>query len=312
MVDVLEDQTRRGQIIKLTEADARSRYPNLVIASHGANRKDKPSGEVSARVLFDGTHGLSVNTRTRIRDQERSKIASDLKRVMREKACQDEPTFALTADVSEAHRQIPIHSCDWRFIRCQVQAGGDVYINTAGTLGVASASHYWSRVSGALGRLTQYLAGNRARTWHMVVADDYHLEYGGRGYRTAFAFFVLCSTVGGPLSWAKTAGGDAVSWVGFEVLHQSRHIGISQRRAEWFVKWAGEIAVAETVHMARFKEGLGRIMYVVGSLELRATFPRTTVPVHVTARPKGSWLRSILPEISGGPDCDNQALPLRS
>ena len=48
--------------------------------------------------------------------------------------------------------------------------------------------------------------------------------------------------------------------------------GISQRRAEWFVKWAPEVAAAETVHVARFEEGLGRIMYVVGALELEHPF----------------------------------------
>ena len=41
---------------------------------------------MSARVLFDGTHGLCVNTKTRLRDQERAPIAADLKRSMREKA----------------------------------------------------------------------------------------------------------------------------------------------------------------------------------------------------------------------------------
>ena len=68
---VLEDQTSRGQLIKLPEDEAKARYPNLVIASLGANRKDKPNGKISARVLFDGTNGLQVNTRTRLRDQER-------------------------------------------------------------------------------------------------------------------------------------------------------------------------------------------------------------------------------------------------
>ena len=80
-----------------------------MIASLGANRKDKPNGEISARVLFDGTNGLQVNTRTRLRDQERSPIAADLKRAMREKATLGVRTFALTADVKEAHRQVPIH-----------------------------------------------------------------------------------------------------------------------------------------------------------------------------------------------------------
>ena len=111
---MLEDQTTRGQVIQMTEQDARQRYPDLVVASLGALRKDKPGGAASARVLFDGTHGITVNTRTRIRDQERGPIAADLKRIMREKSRVGVSTFALTADVSEAHRQIPVAEQDWR------------------------------------------------------------------------------------------------------------------------------------------------------------------------------------------------------
>ena len=211
-----------------------------------------------------------MNTRTRIRDQERSPVASDLKRAMRERACQDETTFAFTADVSEAHRQIPSHPCDWHLLGCEVFAGGDVYINTVGTFGVASASYYW-QVRWDDSHST--LLGTERVTWHMVVADDYQLESGGQEYRTALvAFFVLCSVVGVPLFWAKTAGGDTVTWVGLELLHRSRHLGTSQRRAERPVTWAREIATAETVHMARFEEGLRRIMFVVGALELERPF----------------------------------------
>ena len=144
-------------------------------------------GAVSARVLFDGTHGITVNTRTRIRDQERGPIAADLKRIMREKSRVGVSTFALTADVSEAHRQIPVAEQDWHLLGCRVVPGGSVFINTVGTFGVASTSHYWSRDASAVGRLAQYLAGNTAYTWHMLVADDYHLDAGGANYRTAGA-----------------------------------------------------------------------------------------------------------------------------
>ena len=72
---VLEDQGR-GQVLEFTEE---ARFPDLVFPSLGAQRKDKPNGVISARVLFNRTHGLAVNTRTRIRDQERSLIAADLK-----------------------------------------------------------------------------------------------------------------------------------------------------------------------------------------------------------------------------------------
>ena len=54
VLSVLEDQASRGQVLKLTEADARTRFPNLVVASLGAQRKEKANGVVSARVLFDG------------------------------------------------------------------------------------------------------------------------------------------------------------------------------------------------------------------------------------------------------------------
>ena len=68
--------------LSLHGPEAKLRLPGLVIASLGAQRKEKPGGKVSARVLFDGTHGLSVNTKTRLRDQERAPIAADLKRSM--------------------------------------------------------------------------------------------------------------------------------------------------------------------------------------------------------------------------------------
>ena len=78
-------------------------------------------------------------------------IASDLKRSMREKAKRGERTFALTADVKEAHRQIPVAPRDWHLLGCQVQPGGNVYVNKVGTFGVASASYWWSRLASAVG-----------------------------------------------------------------------------------------------------------------------------------------------------------------
>ena len=157
---MLTDETRRGQLIRLGEEEAKIRFPRLVIASLGANRKDRPNGEVTARVLHDGTNGLSVNTRTRLRDQERSPISLDIKRAMREKSSRGLSTFALTADVKEAHRQIPIDPRDWHLLGCQVERGADVFVNTVGTFGITSASYYWSRVSSAVGRLTSI--------WHRI------------------------------------------------------------------------------------------------------------------------------------------------
>ena len=217
-------------MLKLTETEARLRFLDLVVASLGAIRKDKPGGVVTARVLFDGTNGIYVNRRTRIRDQERSPIEGDLKCLMREKSQRGRITFAFTADEAEAHRQVPIDPRDWHMLGCQVEPGGAVYVHTVGTFGVASASYYWSRVAGAIDRVTQYCSGSKADTWHVLVADDFHLEAGGPEYRPVLlAFFVVCVIAGVPLSWPKTAGGDVVSWVGLEPLHSSCLLGISER-----------------------------------------------------------------------------------
>ena len=146
VLDVMHNQATRGQVLVFSELEAKQRFPDLVIASLGAQRKEEPGGIVTARVLFDGTHGLCVNSRTRLRDQERAPVAADLKRAMREKANMDEMTFALSADVAEAHRQVPVHPDDWHFLCCQVVPGAEVFVNTVGTFGITSASCYWSRV----------------------------------------------------------------------------------------------------------------------------------------------------------------------
>ena len=147
--EVLRDQAGRGQVLIMPEAEARNRFPNLVVASLGAQMKEKPAGVVSAPVLFDGTNGNFVNTSTHLRDQERAPVAPDLKRFMREKAKAGEVTFGLTADVKEAHRQVPIHPDDWHLLGCQLESGQgeEVFVNTVGTFGVSSASYYRSRVS---------------------------------------------------------------------------------------------------------------------------------------------------------------------
>ena len=57
---VLDDQSSRGQALKMSESEARFRYPHLVEASLGAMRKEKPGGVISA---FGGTNGIPVNRR---------------------------------------------------------------------------------------------------------------------------------------------------------------------------------------------------------------------------------------------------------
>ena len=270
---VLEDQATRGQVIKMTEHEARRRYPDLVVASLGAQRKDKPGGAVSARVLFDGTHGITVNTRTRIRDQERGPIAADLKRVMREKSRVGVPTFALTADVSEAHRQIS-----------QSQNGTGISSGVKWFLVVQSSLTQWVRLA-----LRQHpTTGHVLLRPSVVSLSTWQAARLTRGtcwwltttilMRAAQTTEQHCFTFS-PSAQQRTTSvmeqdcrGDVVSWVGFELLHRTRMLGITQRRADWLTKWSREVAAALVVNMASFEEGLGRVMYVVSALEYERPF----------------------------------------
>ena len=184
-----------------------------------------------------------------------------------------------------------MHPRDWHLLGCQVKPGAEVYINVVG--------HVWCRFCLLL--LGSRCLGDRAsysvpRSRHS--ADLAHggsqrlpLEAGGPSYRFALlSFFVLSSVVGVPLSCNKKSGGDTVVWYGFELLHRTRHLGLFVRRAEWFTKWARETADATFVHMAQFEEVLGRIMFVVGALELQRPFLEPLCRF-TTIHPRGSVRR---------------------
>ena len=50
----------------------------------GALVKDGAGDDVKIRLLYDGTHGVQVNERIRVRDRDRMPSAPDLKRVLHE------------------------------------------------------------------------------------------------------------------------------------------------------------------------------------------------------------------------------------
>ena len=170
-------------------------------------------------------------------------MASDLKTIMREKARSGKRTFSHTAVVAVAHQQVPIDPRAWHLLRCQVKAEGDVFINTVG-FGVASASYCWSRVAASTGRITQYLADRQQRrgvsSWLMISTRKQVAIEIAQHSLLFFLFFApqLVSSCHG----AKTAGGVIMKWVGFELLHRTFQLGISERRAAWYIRWTRQVA----------------------------------------------------------------------
>ena len=107
---------------------------------------------MTARVFFDGSNGVAVSRRTRIRDHERAPAAADLKTRCAEEGKDRREDFRTKPQTQRKH---VIGTC-WVV---QIEVGGDEFINKVGTFSVASGSYYWSRAATAIGRLAQYIPG---------------------------------------------------------------------------------------------------------------------------------------------------------
>ena len=142
-----------------------------------------------------------------------------------------------------------------------------------GTLGITSGSYWWSRVAGALVRLTHYVVGRRAPLWLLLVSDDLNQSSSGPNADPALlTFLLLTSILQFPISWNKVHGGDFSRWVGYEILLASSSVGVPESRAAWASKWCFEMLTSETVLISELEEGLGRLTFVAGILEWERPF----------------------------------------
>jgi len=274
VVRELEELDRRGLTLKLTEEEAKQRYgEELVVASLGAIQKRvEDDGTIVIRLLFDGTHGVHVNTRIKVLDQERFPGAPDLKRQLREQAAVGMPTLGLTVDAKDAHRCVAVFPGDWHYQAAQAYEGGPVYLFKRGTFGVASASYWWGRLAAAIGRLIHAVVG-KIPFWLMLLADDFKFEVAGGDYAshllTALWVLILLRV---PISWEKVRGGTRFPWVGYE-LDLARHtLGLSQSRAQWLCDWMDKVCADGTVLIADFVAALGRASFAFGALEYDRPF----------------------------------------
>ena len=79
----------------------------------------------------------------------------------------------------------------------------------------------------------------------LLYADDLEAIAGDRaGRRGIVISYASLAALGFPFKWAKSCGGFVVEWVGFETAYSSFKLGLSQRRAEWLIRWCMEVATS--------------------------------------------------------------------
>ena len=123
-------------MVEMSDEEALKKYGNdLYLAGFGVvEEKDK------VRIVHDGTHGVGVNNRIKVRDQVKSPTAGEIRSLMREKHGQRRGVkqFLLMDDVSKAHRRVKVREQDWGCQACRLHPG-KVWVSCVGTYGIGYA-----------------------------------------------------------------------------------------------------------------------------------------------------------------------------
>ncbi len=263
-----------GWALRMTAEEASATYPNLVVSSLGAVVKlDPATGEqLSVRMILDGTHGVGLNNRIRVRDQDRCPAAADIRRYQRAQ-CSYSPGLGLAADVKGAHRLPAVAPQDWPLQGCRASSGGDVYLFKVGVFGISSIAYWWARLGGAVIRALHAVTDLEDELWVLMMADDIKLESTAnspeRAIITALLFF---SVLGVPMSWGKTQGGTTIKWIGYELMLREFQLGITAERAAWAVGWLRRVVRDRRVLMEDLRSALGKLSFVCGVLEYERPF----------------------------------------
>ena len=255
-----EEQLNRMFPSTLPVLRERFGHDRVRVASLGAIMKD----DGTARPLHDATHGVHVNNHIRLLNQQANPGPSEVVHMVRAAQESKEACFALTGDVSSAHRLVRIREADWGLLACRVKDDSPVvWVNKVATFGLTSSSFLWSRLFGIIGRcVARFLL--QALFWHMCYVDDLHANFGGkRKFTLLLMWLAMFEVMGTPFSYKKFKGGYTVAFVGYELSYADTSVGISSARGGWILRWIEDARKARfVVQVRRFSEFLGRLGFV--------------------------------------------------
>jgi hypothetical protein len=262
-----DEECAEGLMEKLTLQQARDKYGDkIAVSSLAVLVEDNHQGK--RRIIHDATHGTLVNNRIRCRDKVRSPSAREKQYLLALFKQQNKSVCSLVGDISKAHRRF-LHAPNERgLLACKVQEGDSfIYVNKVGTFGVACASYWWSRISGAGVRLIHELLGRDMAIEILIFADDIEAIAADAGGRRGITLcFLYMSILGFPFKWAKQRGGLRVAWIGLFTDYPTYRIGLSPSRAEWMRNWVLEMASSGVTTSKNFEQGLGRLGFAALAL----------------------------------------------
>ena len=262
-----EQECAEGLMEKISLDEAKRRYGERVaISSLAVLVEDAELGK--KRIIHDATHGTKLNHRIKCRDKTRSPGAREKQYLLAYYRERKKALVSLVGDISKAHRRF-LHDPEERgLLACRVKETDPfIYINNCGTFGVASASYWWGRISGAGIRLVHEMLGPERPVELLIFADDLEsLGADSMGRQGIVLTFLYMSALGFPFKWAKQRGGLKVEWIGLFTDYSSFKLGLSPKRATWMRNWVLELANSGKVTQKVFEQGLGRLGFSASAL----------------------------------------------
>ncbi len=270
----LEELVAADKAGRLSEQELRDRWPDAIVASLGALTQAKPDGTIKTRMLYDGTFGAGINPMIRVRDKDRGPATADVRRLLNLQARTGRRTLGITADVKDAHREVPVREQDWRLQVCRARPPpSSCYFFRCGVFGIASAAYWWGRLAACLLRLLHHLGDSSLEGWILLVADDFKLESTSATPEFSLLFYLWALVIMGvPLQWHKSTAGQRLEWVGYAFHLREHSLGLSASRAAWAVAWCTRHATNGGGSLEELREGVGRLGFAVGALVFDAPF----------------------------------------
>jgi len=139
-------------------------------------------------------------------------------------------------------------------------------------------------------RLAHYLLGPRYMLMLLFYADDGKATANGPYFeRDLLLMMLIFAVLNIPISWKKVGGGIEYEWIGYCENIQDYTLGISAKRSAWVINWIREKLRDRLILLRELREGLGRLSFVAGPLEVVRPF---LGPLYawVAACPPGSCL----------------------
>ena len=256
------EEEKLGRMRPTTMGALREEYPadKIRVASMGAI--EKPDGSV--RPIHDGTHGVLVNNGIRLLNHVSVPGPAEMAFAVRQAGAQRETPLAVAADVSAAHRLVRIRACDHGLLACRSDNDSPtIWVNLVGTFGISSASFWWARLFGIVGR-TVARCLLQHQFYQFAYVDDLHCDfYGRRKYLNFLIWLLLHEMIGTPFAYHKFRGGTVVAFIGYELDYGARLVGLSDSRGHWLIAWVDQAEQSRwVVQVRRFSEFLGRLGFV--------------------------------------------------